>query len=329
MKSLPSKIIVTGGAGFIGSNLVRRLVEQNRDVVVIDNFSRGSDRNLAGVPVEIRHVDLRNFDATVQAIRGADCVYHLAARVGSIEYSHGGKQQELQALQTNLLIDTNVLKACSVCNIEKLVYASSVAVYPIDRQQVLGAKFDESTRYPVNPDGGYGWAKLLGEMQIDLMEKCESSIGRIFQTYGEYCEFGQTAQVVASLIRKAINFPKEDFVVWGTGEQTRNFLYVTDCVDALLKLEEKTSYPPLKVNIGSEETVSIRKLAEMIVKISGKDIQIVFDPSKPIGPLSSVPDISKARKALDWEPRVRLEDGLRATYKYLEAREVGSSALSQ
>lgn len=302
---------------------MRALVEQNREVIVIDNLSRGSNKNLAGVPIEIRHVDLCNLDATIEAVRGVDCIYHLAARVGSIEYSHRGKHEELEALQTNLLIDTNVLRACIASRITKLVYASSVAVYPIDKQQVLDARFAEEDMFPINPDGGYGWAKLVGEKQVDLMQDCTSGVGRIFQTFGEYCEFGETAQVVPALIRKAINFPEEEFVVWGSGEQTRNLLYVTDCIGALLKLEEKASYPPLMVNIGSEEKVRIRELAEMIVKISGKHIPIEFDPSKPTGPLSSVPDLSKAQRVLNWKPKVRLEDGLRATYKYLETQRYG------
>jgi UDP-glucose 4-epimerase len=103
-----SKVVVTGAAGFIGSNLVRALLKQGREVRAIDNVSRGSEQNLTGIDIEVVHADLRDYEQTRKAICKADCVYHLAARVGSIDYLHGGERPELEALQSNLAIDTNV-----------------------------------------------------------------------------------------------------------------------------------------------------------------------------------------------------------------------------
>jgi GDP-D-mannose 3',5'-epimerase len=242
----------------------------------------------------------------------------LAARVGSIEYLHGGKKAELEALQSNLAIDTNVFRACNECGVKKIVYASSVSVYPIDLQQKASATFSESDVSPVNPEGGYGWAKLIGEIQLDLTENCRSGIARIFNAYGEFSEFGRTAQVIPALIRKAVRYPDEEFVVWGDGTQSRDFLYVKDCVEALLKLEDKASYPPLKVNVGHPDTVSIRELAELVVQVSGKSIEIKFDPSKPAGPRSRIPDVRKARRELNWEPTTSLREGLERTYRWIE-----------
>jgi GDP-D-mannose 3',5'-epimerase len=313
------KTVVTGAAGFIGANLVRRLLELGRDVRCVDNVSRGKGRNLEGLPVEVVYADLRHYDQALKAVEGADVVYHLAARVGSIDFLHGSSKAELEALQSNLAIDVNVLRACREVAVKKIVYASSVSVYPIDRQQRLGAVFKEEDIYPINPEGGYGWAKLMGEIQLGTMEECRSAVARIFNAYGEYCEYEGTAQVVPALIRKAIRYPEEEFVVWGDGSQTRNLIYIQDCVDAILKMEEKASYPPLILNVGNEKTTTIRELAETIVKVSGKKIEIRYDKSMPVGPLSRIPSIQRAAEKLKWKPHTSLENGLRSTYIWIES----------
>jgi len=313
------KTVVTGAAGFIGANLVRRLIQLGRNIRCVDNTSRGKSRNLEGLPVDIVYADLRHYDQVLKAVDGADVVYHLAARVGSIDFLHGSSKAELEALQSNLAIDVNVFRACKEGGIKRIVYALSVSVYPIDRQQRLDAVFREEDIYPINPEGGYGWAKLVGEIQLGMMEGCESAVARIFNAYGEYCEYEGTAQVVPALIRKAIKYPDEEFVVWGDGNQTRNLIYIQDCIDALLKMEEKASYPPLILNVGNEKTTTIRELAETIVKVSGKNIKIRYDKSKPIGPLSRMPSIERAAEKLKWKPHTSLENGLRLTYKWIES----------
>ena len=314
------KTIVTGAAGFIGSNLVRALLRQGRTVKAIDNISRGSEENLAGLGVEVEHADLRDYAQASKVIDGADSIYHLAARVGSIDYLHAGKRPELETLHSNLAIDVNVFRACIEAGIKKIVYSSSVSVYPIDLQQEVGATFVEPNLQPINPEGGYGWAKLVGEVQLDLMESCRSSIARIFNAYGEYSEFGKSAQVVPALVRKAINYPKEDFVVWGDGAQTRNLVYIADCIEALMKMEELSSYPPLILNIGNPQPVTIKELAETVIKVSGKKIPLKFDPEKPVGPKSRIPDITRAQLKLGWTPKISLEEGVKRLYDWMEQK---------
>jgi GDP-D-mannose 3',5'-epimerase len=322
------KTVVTGAAGFIGANLVRRLIQLGRDIRCVDNVSRGKSRNLEGLLVDIVYADLRQYDQALKAVDGADVVYHLAARVGSIDFLHGSSKAELDALQSNLAIDVNVFRACREVGVKKIVYASSVSVYPIDRQQRLGAVFKEEDIYPINPEGGYGWAKLVGEIQLGMMEECRSAVARIFNAYGEYCEYEGTAQVVPALIRKAIRYPDEEFVVWGDGTQTRNLIYIQDCIDALLKMEEKASYPPLILNVGNEKTTTIRELAETIVKVSGKRIEIRYDKSKPVGPLSRIPSTSKARQILGWSSTSSLEVGIRKTFDWMKQRLIGDGKLA-
>jgi len=315
--------VVTGGAGFIGCHLVRKLLDQGRDVLVVDNFSRGSLENLKDVGAEeVRWVkaDLRDYSQALAAIKDAETVYHLAAVVGSVEYLHGSEQAELRALQDNLVIDANVFRACLQHKVRKIIYASSVSVYPIDLQQRLNVVLSEEDLRYYNPEGGYGWAKLLGEIELSWMKNIDIGIARIFTAYGPCEPLDETAHAVPALIRKAIRYPREDFIVWGTGEQTRSFMYVSDCVEALIRLEEKASNPPIIVNVGSSEPTPIRVLAEKIIEISGKDIEVKYDPSKPVGPLSRTADITKARKILGWSPKVSLEEGLRKTYAWAEKR---------
>ena len=268
------------------------------------------------MPIETVYADLRQYDQALKTVEGADVVYHLAARVGSVDFLHGSKRAELDALQSNLSIDANVFRACVETGVKKAVYASSVSVYPMDTQDRPGATFAESDTKPINPEGGYGWAKLIGEVELEMMAT-KSAAARIFNAYGEFSEYGKTAQVVPALIRKAINYPREEFVVWGDGSQTRNLVYVGDVVDALIRMESYVSSPPLILNIGNERTVTVGELAKLVVRVSGKKIKVRFDPSKPVGPLSRIPDITKARESIGWSPRVPIDDGIRLTYEWM------------
>ena len=238
------KTVVTGGTGFIGSHLVKRLIEEGREVIVVSSSRPRGTENLLnlGIEVECKQSDLRDYNQALKAVDTAQTVFHLAARIGSIEYLHGTNMAELAALQTNLIIDANVFRACLEKKAEKIIYASSVAVYPMDRQFSPNAVFSETEldlqprahRLSADPDGGYGWAKLMGELQLNQMEGLAIGIARIFNIYGENEPLGERAHVVGDLIRKAILYPKEEFRVWGSGEQTRDFLHVSDCVGKCL-----------------------------------------------------------------------------------------------
>ena len=316
------KTIVTGGAGFIGSHLVKRLVDLGRDVVIIDDCSMGSQANLDDLDIrlDIRRIDARDFAPVRDILRGAETVFHLAARVGNINYLHGSPRNELQALQTNLAIDTNVFRACLESHVNKLVYASSSAVYPIDMQQQADVVLAPESLQYYNPEGGYGWSKLLGEIQLGWMPAMAIGIARIFNCYGENLHLGEHTHAIPDLILKAIRYPVDDFIVWGDGKQSRDFLYVSDCVDALLELEKKAGHPPLIVNVGSGKPVTVASIAENIVKISGKYMPIVYDPARPVGPFSRTADIRQTKARLDWEPGVDFYEGLSRTYAWVESR---------
>lgn len=337
------KTVVTGGAGFIGSHLTRKLLDRGSDVVIADDFSRGSLQNLLDLGIQPSHiglntldpvVDLRDSTQVLKVIKGAAVVFHLAARIGSIDYLHGSNLSEFIALQTNLLIDANVFRACLESNVRKIVYASSAAVYPINLQHRHGIILSEdivelsqsqagkrnTEHSAINPDGGYGWAKLMGEIQLEWMGDVDTGIARIFNVYGENQDLIKAVHVIPALFLKASRYPEEDFTVWGSGQQSRDFLYVSDCADALLELEKRASSPPITANIGLGKSVSIATLAEKVVELSGKDIKIAYDPTKPVGPISRTADITKVRALLNWQPKVSLDDGLRYTYSWIQRR---------
>ena len=323
------KTVVTGGAGFIGSHLVKELLDRGREVIIADDFSRGNRLNLLdlGIQTECQNIDLRDFSNALKVTKGAETVFHLAARVGSLDWLHGSVSNELEALQTNLVIDAHVFKACIENRVNKITYASSVSIYPAHLQNRSDVVFSEDNVQvselecgTIDPEGGYGWAKFLGELQLFWVKGISVGIARIFNIFGENGALGDSTQVVPSLIRKAIRYPKEEFIVWGDGKQSRDFLYVSNCVDALLKLEGKASNPPIVVNIGSEQAITIGSLAEKIVELSGKNIEIKYDHSKPMGPMSRTAVVTKARTLLGWQSMVNLEEGLRRTYAWLEKR---------
>jgi nucleoside-diphosphate-sugar epimerase len=362
-----TKVVVTGGTGFIGSHLVKSLVEQGKKVIVVSDFARLGTENLVDLglktsDMELRKADLTDYSQTLKVIEGADVVYHLAARVGSLEYLHSSEQAELSALQTNLVIDANVFKACLERGVHKIIYASSCAVYPMDRQFSPGAIFSEAdldltqstvsspqslvnpadsqnshsrlrtqdfglttidSRLPtIYPDGGYGWAKVIGEIQLNWMKGIDIGIARIFNVYGENEPLGERAHVVGDLIQKAILYQGGDFIIRGDGNQTRDFLYVSDCIEALLKLKQKlsNSTTPMTINIGSGKPTTIRTTAEKVVKLSGRKVNIIYNPTKAVGPISRTADITKAKALLGWEPKVSLDEGLRYTYYWVEKK---------
>lgn len=329
-------VIVTGGAGFIGSHLVKKLIDRGEKVIVVDNFSAGSRENLEylGIGnVEIREIDLTNFSDAKKSLEGADTVFHMAARVGGLSYLHDTQESELLALQENLAIDANVFRACQEFGVKKIIYPSSVSVYSLARQRYPGAVFSEPAfvwpqhydhvspfRMSIDPDGGYGLAKVLGEIELAMMKNISVGIARIFSAYGENEPLSENFHVLSRLIQAAIKYPQEQMVIWGDGTQTRDYIYVTDCVEALLLLAEKSTEVGtlLIVNVGSGRGISINELAKKIIAISGKDIKPVYDKGKPVGPVSRIADITRAKAILGWEPKIGLDEGLERTYRWIE-----------
>lgn len=318
MSLVNKKVLVTGGAGFIGSHLVRRLLDLGSEVYVADNLSRGRRENLEPFLDEVHFylVDLTKLENCLQATEEVDSVFHLAASVGGIHYI---LKENVGGLTPSLLMNTNMLEAARINDVERFLFTSSACVYR-EKRSALN-RFREEDANPANPLTTYGWAKLMGEIQcetyhLDYGMKC--SVVRIFNAYGENENLDpRWSHVIPSLIRKAILYPQEEFSIFGDGEQERGFLYVQDCVEGLILGMEKTVDAD-PINLGSEEVVSINELAKKIINISGKIIETRYDLSGPQGTHKYCADTTKMKQALGWTPQTSLDEGLERTYQWAE-----------
>ena len=313
----------------IGSNLVKRLVKEGHEVSVIDNLWRGkleylNDEN--GKPVidlenNFYNVDLSTGFGIDSIVFNTEYVIHLADIVAGIDYVFSN-QGDLFRL--NNLINTHLFHSVRTAGkdrIKGLIYVGTACSYPLTRQNSLDViPLKEEELFPALPESAYGWSKLMGQLEIGFLEK-ETGIPcctlQFHNVYGSPCDYGERSQVIPALIRKAINFPEEEFNVWGSGKQGRAFIHVNDIVDALVLALEK-GWGHGWIQIGPSECTSIREIAEAVVKISGKDIVPFYDTTKPEGDKARSADWSKAKEVLGWEPKVSLEDGLRQQYEWIK-----------
>lgn len=314
----------------IGSNLVRRLVDMGEEVFVVDNLWRGKMEYLindSGIPIIPLETHFFNRDISVpeaceDLIGKVDFVYHLADIVAGIDYVF---RNEGSIFRQNILINSNVIASVrqSGKRLDGFIYVGTACSFPLTRQNSLNViPLKEEEMYPAQPESAYGWSKLMGQYETELMEKetgIPCSVLTLHNVYGSPCDFDERSQVIPALIRKAINYPKEEFIVWGSGTQGRAFLHVSEVVDALLMARGKGLGKGM-IQIGPSVCTSIREIAETVVKISGKDIQIKYDTTKPEGDKARSADYSKARTVLGWEPCVPLEAGIREQYKWIQAQ---------
>lgn len=328
-------ILVTGGCGMIGSNLVKRLVLEGWEVSVVDNLWRGRIENLhdnSGRPVidlekRFFQLDLREAAQAEAVIGRAAYIVHLADIVAGIDYVFHNQGEIFRA---NNQINSNVFAACRKAGSERikgLIYVGTACSFPQSRQSSLTpTPLREEELFPAWPESAYGWSKLMGQLEIDYLEK-ETGIPcctlMLHNVYGTPTDFEDRSQVIPALIRKAIMYPKAPFSVWGSGQQSRAFLHLDDVISAILTALHR-GWGHGAIQIGPATSTSIRELADMIVAISGKTMPVVFDTERPEGDKARCADYSKAKAQLGWEPRVPLEAGLARTYSWIETRMRGA-----
>ncbi|MCR4335267.1 MAG: SDR family NAD(P)-dependent oxidoreductase [archaeon] len=305
-------VLVTGGAGFVGSHVVDELIklDANTAITVRDSKSKKIKQNIENPEkIKIINADLSNEKDCKKAVKNMDIVLNLASNVAGIEYNikHPGS-----ILTENIIMNTNILEASRIEGIERFLVVSSACVYP--RKVTIPTPESEGFKDSPEPTNyGYGWAKRLGEIQAKAYYEefgMKIAIARPYNAYGPRDKYDDnTSHVIAALIKKA--FAKGDeMVVWGSGKQTRSFIYVKDLAKGLLEVCEK--YPVADpLNLGSNQEISIKELAEMILKISGSKKKLVLDSSYPDGQPRRASDNSKAKKIIGFEAKEPFESGLK------------------
>jgi nucleoside-diphosphate-sugar epimerase len=309
-----TRTLVTGGASFIGSHLVDALLARGARVRVVDNLSSGRldniRRHVQSGDVEFIEADLNDPHVAERSVKGINLVFHLAA-------DHGGRgyvDLHQVACATNLVLDGLMFKACHKAGVDKVVYASSGCVYPnhlqTDTSQILYLT-EDMVGPPYDADNLYGWAKLMAEMTLRAYTEetgMKSANCRFFTVYGDR---GHENHAVIAMIARA--FVKQSpYVVWGTGEQIRNWTHVSDIVSGLILSAERID-DGSAVNLGTMERTRVIDAAREVLRYTGHKAEIELHPEMPTGPLNRVADNALARMLLGWEPKVKFMDGLHKT----------------
>ena len=310
------KVLVTGGAGFIGSHVVEMLVDKNAKVAVIDNLENSTLENLKKVKDKIKFIkgDLKNFEEVKKACQGQKIVLNVAAKVGGIEFNrlHLGTM-----FRDNVLMNTNTLEAARLAKVERFLVVSSACVYQRDCT-IPTPESEGFEGVPELTNEGYGWAKRMAEVQGRLYTQefgMKIGIVRPYNAYGPRDHFDpEKSHVIPALIKRI--FDGEDpLVIWGNGEQSRAFLYVEDFARGLIEAIEK--YPkPDPLNIGTNEEIKIKDLVKLILKLSLHKPKVIFDVSKPSGQPRRNCDTRKVEEKIGFKARVNLEEGLRETINW-------------
>jgi nucleoside-diphosphate-sugar epimerase len=310
-------ILVCGAGGFIGTHLVNRLKEYGNYVIGADIKYPEFSKPQADI---FKIGDLRDINFVDGLLYNVDEVYQLAADMGGAGYIFTG-QNDTDIVCNSFTINMNILKSCVNNNIKKIFFSSSACVYPEYNQKDYDHPIcEESSAYPAQPDSEYGWEKLFSErlyLSFAKNHKIQVRIGRYHNVYGPFGTYNNGKEKVpAALCRKVIlSNDKEPINIWGDGNQTRSFLFISDAIDATVKVMDADHSGPF--NIGSEELISINKLAQIIIDISNKKNISINNIPGPIGVLGRKSDNKKIFDHIGWSPKISLREGLEKTYKWI------------
>jgi len=312
-----TKVLVTGAGGFIGHHLVKYLQKQGYWV-------RGADLKYPEYEPttadQFEILDLRRWDNCLQATRGIDEVYSLAADMGGMGFI---SKYHAEILHNNSLINTHMIEAARINGIQRYFYTSSACVYPEYKQMVTNVTpLKEEDALPAQPQDAYGWEKLFTEFLCKYYREqyhFDTRIVRFHNIFGPLGTWdGGREKAPAALCRKIAKakMNKEKSIeIWGDGEQTRSFCYIDDCVNGIYKLMRSDFHDPL--NLGQDRMVTINELADIIMDIAGWKVEKIHVPG-PQGVRGRNSDNTRLRQVLQWEPEISLEKGLEITYKWIE-----------
>ena len=306
-----TNVLVTGGAGFIGSNLVKQLIKDGNDVTVIDNFMSGYRSNLNPFPtVKIIEGDIRDKEVVEKAMQNIEVVFHFAASVGnkrSIDFP-------ITDAEINVLGTLNILEAARKAGVRKIVTSSSAGIF--GELKTLPIKED----HPIEPDSPYGCTKLAEEklcLAYAKLYDIEAVCLRYFNVYGPNQRFDAYGNVIPIFVFKMLRH--EPLTIFGDGEQTRDFVHVDDVVQANIKAAESAGVSGA-FNIASGNYITINRLVEMIIKNKPNYVKIEYGSERPGDVRDSLADISFAHQKINYTPTVDIENGLEEYVRW--AREI-------
>jgi len=312
-----ANILVTGGASFIGSHLVDKLVKISNNVSIIDNFSTGKEE-WVNKKARIYYGNLLDIHEATRAMEGKDVVFHLAAVHGGREFIEKYPSEVAQSFAIN----SNVIRIANQMRVKKLVFSSSVCIYPLKLQEFKHGgttELDDGFLEGVfRPDGIYGLTKLTAEQEIKtyrLQHGLPAGIARFSTVYGPRMN---NTHALMALIERALKH-QDPYLVWGDGNQGRDWLYVKDAVNALIKIaeeeEDATSY-----NVVSSGTLTMKEIInEIFTIIDWRPKEIFFDKTKPVGPRWRSISSRRISNNLDFISRIAFEDGLKETINYVKS----------
>jgi GDP-D-mannose 3',5'-epimerase len=317
--NVKKKILICGGGGFIGHHLAKRLKNEGHIVIVADikpNNEYCKDEEYCDRYYQGDLTDAKSWNSIDFMYVAFDEVYQLAADMGGAGYIFTG-ENDLNVMTNSAMINLHAVQWAIKWK-AKIFYSSSACMYPAYNQEdPSNPKCSEESAYPAAPDSEYGWEKLFSERLYFAANRnagLQVRVARFHNIFGpEGTWKGGKEKAPAAICRKVIE-ATDQVEIWGPGIQTRSFLYIDECVEAVLRLMESDFMGP--VNIGSEEIISINDLAKMVIKISGKDINI-NNVKGPVGVMGRNSDNKLIREKLHWEPSMKLEDGIKLTYNWI------------
>lgn len=308
------KVLVTGGASFIGSNLVDKLVDLGASVRVIDDLSSGKKENikqhLKRKNIDFKKADLREPGVARYAVKGMNTVIHFAG-------DHGGRgyiDLHQAGPASNFFLDGVIFWEALKAGVDKIVFASSGCIYPKYLQNNVNKKIyltEDMAGPPYDADNIYGYAKLMAELTLKSYHDeygLKTASCRFFTVYGPR---GKEDHAVIAMIAKAF-VGQNPFEVWGNGKQVRNWTYVEDIADGVIKAAEKLD-DGSAVNLGTMERIRVIDAVREVLRYTGHKAEIKLLEHMPTGPMNRVADNSLAKKLLGWEPKVKFIDGLHKT----------------